>query len=81
MYEQFKSEVLAKLAYMSGDDLRRIGEAMDLVSQKYKIEKQETSIAVLGREEFNEIAYCYTTEKTFALSRRQHRIEVSGYHF
>lgn len=39
MYEQFKSEVLAKLAYMSGDDLRRIGEAMDLVSQKYRVEK------------------------------------------
>ena len=63
MYEQFKSEVLAKLAYMSGDDLRRIGEAMDLVSQKYRVKKQETSIAVLGREEFNEIAYCYIVTK------------------
>lgn len=63
MYEQFKSEVLAKLAYMSGDDLRRIGEAIDLVSQKYRVEKQETSIAVLGREEFNEIAYCYIVTK------------------
>lgn len=60
MYETFRDDVLFHLKKISiKDTLKYISETLDCVATGYKIEKAETGLAVLGREQFLEIAGTY----------------------
>lgn len=59
MYEVFRGEVLSKIGHLDADTLKVVADAMDVVAAKYKIDRAETSIAVIGRENFLEIAATY----------------------
>lgn len=59
MYEIFRSEVLSKLGCLDSETLSRVAEALDVVAADYKIEKSETALVVVGRENFLEIAATY----------------------
>ena len=69
MYEMFRSEVLQRLGMLSSDALSKIAEALDITAEKYTIAKAETSLCVIGREEFFDIAGAYViTRKTEGLA-------------
>lgn len=63
MYEQFKNDVLMKLNDMSADILCKIASALDMVSTNYTITQTETTLVVVGREQFMEIAGAYLVAK------------------
>lgn len=59
MYETFRDDVLYHLNHLDSDTLRYVSEVLDCVATGYKIEKAETGLAVLGREQFLEVAGTY----------------------
>lgn len=59
MYEKFRGEVLYRLGGLDTSILSEVAKALDLVAIGYKIEKAETGLAVIGREQFIEIAATY----------------------
>ena len=69
MYEMFRSEVLQRLGMLSSDVLSKIADALDITAEKYTIAKAETSLCVIGRDEFFDIAGAYViTRKTEGLA-------------
>lgn len=69
MYEQFKTEILVKVGHLPSDILEEFCKAMDTVACSYTIKPAETAIAVIGREQFFQIAGAYLiTKKTEGLA-------------
>lgn len=69
MYEVFRAEVLQKLGVFPQEVLAQIAQALDMTAEKYTIAKVETSLCVVGREEFIGIAQAYiVTRKTEGLA-------------
>lgn len=59
MYETFRNDVLYHLKDLDEKTLRYISETLDHISTGYKIEKAETGLTVIGREQFLKIAGTY----------------------
>ena len=69
MYERFKNDVLVRLSDLPVDILQRISKEMDAASTQYTVMHAETSLAVIGREQFKKIAGAYLiTKKTEGLA-------------
>ena len=65
--EQMKNAFLTKLEffapYLSGDDLQKVAMAFDIVSSEYAISETEKHLAVLGREQMQELIKTYIVVK------------------
>lgn len=59
MYEKFRGEVLYQLGNLDSNILAKVAQALDIVATGYKIDKAETGLAVVGREQFLDIAATY----------------------
>lgn len=69
MYEVFRAGVLQKIGVFPQEVLAQIAQALDMTAKKYTIAKAETSLCVVGREEFIGIAQAYiVTRKTEGLA-------------
>lgn len=69
MYECFKNDILVRLSDLPVEILQRISKEMDSASTQYTVTRAETSLAVIGREQFKEIAGAYLiTKKTEGLA-------------
>jgi len=67
VYEHFKHDLLLKVAETmpnaSMEELAAISQAMDSVSTNYSVQKAETAIAVVGREEFQKLLKTFIVVK------------------
>lgn len=63
MYERLRDDILMQLADLPAEVLLRVSVAFDTAAQNYTITEAETALAVLGRDEFKQIAGAYFISK------------------